>query len=94
MIGILFYITPSIIALIFGKKNTIIIILLNLVMGWFLPAWVILLIWAVIAEYRQVTEYSADYNVNERSCQFCTKFFPKNEDICPHCGRKQIKIDY
>ncbi len=93
LIGILFYIIPTLIALIFGKKNTLIIVLFNMIMGWFLPAWILLLLWAIFSEKKHTTEYQVNYKVSERSCQYCARFFPKEENRCPHCGKEQKEIE-
>lgn len=48
--GILFYFFPSFIAVILRKKNAPIIILFNIVMGWFLPTWIIIFLWSILGE--------------------------------------------
>lgn len=44
---LIFYIIPSIVALTLKKKNSIYIILLNLVLGWTVLGWIGALVWAI-----------------------------------------------
>ncbi|MCJ3066443.1 superinfection immunity protein [Klebsiella pneumoniae] len=50
VVGILFYFFPSLIAVILRKRNALIIILFNIVMGWFLPTWIIIFLWSILGE--------------------------------------------
>jgi hypothetical protein len=44
--GFVFYFLPSIFALVRGKRDTLLICLLNLFLGWTLIGWIIALVWA------------------------------------------------
>ena len=47
IVGAIIYFTPSILALLRGKKNTIAIMALNLFLGWTLIGWVVSLVWSL-----------------------------------------------
>lgn len=50
LVGILYYLFPSLIAVILRKRNALIIILFNIIMGWFLPTWIIIFLWSILGE--------------------------------------------
>lgn len=44
--GFFIYFTPTIVALVRHKRNTLSIFLLNLFLGWTLIGWIVALVWA------------------------------------------------
>jgi len=53
------YFLPFIVALVRGKRNSLAILLLNLLLGWTLIGWVGALVWAVLVESPTPTESMA-----------------------------------
>ncbi len=49
--GFVMYFLPSIIALARSKRDTFLIFLLNLFLGWSIIGWVIALVWALRQDY-------------------------------------------
>lgn len=49
--GFLLYFIPSIVALARNKRDTLLIFLLNLFLGWSIIGWVIALVWALRSDY-------------------------------------------
>lgn len=91
--GVLVYLLPVIFALILKKQSTLPIVILTILLGWFFPAWILFLLWSVFGETKSGdTSYGAD-DRKDRLCQFCTTFFPKEQTICPKCGKEQREID-
>lgn len=86
--GIVMYLLPVIFALILRKKNALPIVILTILLGWFFPAWILFFLWSIFGE-RNNSSSTANWKTKDRPCQFCSKFFPKELDTCPHCGKKQ-----
>lgn len=100
LIGLLVYMLPSILAALLLKDSIVIILLLNLIVGWFLPAWLVLFIWAILAKSKLMASlfYVSDKvapqrEIKDRCCQYCVCFFPKEKKVCPRCGREQNPSD-
>ena len=53
LVAIGLYFLPTIIAGARGKRNTLAIFVLNLLLGWSFIGWVIALVWSLTAENRQ-----------------------------------------
>ncbi len=49
--GFVMYFIPSIVALARNKRDTLLIFLLNLFLGWSIIGWVIALVWALRSDY-------------------------------------------
>ena len=49
--GFVMYFIPSIVALARNKRDTFLIFLLNLFLGWSVIGWVIALVWALRSDY-------------------------------------------
>jgi hypothetical protein len=49
--GFVMYFIPSIVALARNKRDTFLIFLLNLFLGWSIIGWVIALVWALRSDY-------------------------------------------
>ena len=49
--GFVMYFIPSIVALARNKRDTFLIFLLNLFLGWSIVGWVIALVWALRSDY-------------------------------------------
>lgn len=52
IILLLLYFVPTVIAAISGKKNTMAIFVLNLLLGWTFVGWVVALVWSFTHENR------------------------------------------
>jgi hypothetical protein len=52
--GFFLYFTPSIVALARNKRDTLLIFLLNLFLGWTAIGWIIALLWALKSDYPAV----------------------------------------
>ncbi len=52
--GFVMYFLPSIVALARSKRDTFLIFLLNLFLGWSIIGWVIALVWALRQDYQIV----------------------------------------
>jgi hypothetical protein len=52
--GFVMYFIPSIVALARNKRDTLLIFLLNLFLGWSIIGWVIALVWALRSDYPAV----------------------------------------
>jgi len=48
--GVLFYLAPSIVALLKKKRNSVAILALNILLGWTLIGWVVSLVWALTSD--------------------------------------------
>jgi hypothetical protein len=94
LVGLLIYFLPLIIALIFSKRNAMPIVILNILLGWFTPLWLILFVWGIFGEKKRMIEGKEEsLDMSNKSCQYCAKLFPKTLERCPHCGKDQLKYD-
>ncbi|MBL5914871.1 superinfection immunity protein [Enterobacter asburiae] len=92
-IGLFAYILPLFFAALLRKQNLAPILLFNILLGWFLPIWIALLLWAILGKQRNKKKTEVYYNHNEKPCHFCLKFFSKELGACPHCKKEQRVTD-
>ena len=84
----LVYFIPVLIVVLRRAKNTLGIVLVNVLAGWTFVGWLIALIWAIISPREIPVAVGNPSSYDERYCPRCGIKAPFSSNYCSNCGFK------
>ena len=86
IIAIALYFMPTIVAGYRQHSSFFLILVLNILLGWTMLGWLLLLIWASFGD-----PHSAWSRPAEKKCPYCAEYIKAEAIKCKHCGSELNK---
>ena len=86
IIAIALYFMPTIVAGYRQQYSFFLILVLNILLGWTMLGWLLLLIWASFGD-----PHSAWSRPAEKKCPYCAEYIKAEAIKCKHCGSELNK---
>jgi hypothetical protein len=86
ILAIALYFMPTIVAGYRHHSSLFLIVVLNILFGWTMLGWLLLLVWACFGD-----QYSTWSRPAEKKCPYCAEYIKSEAIKCKHCGSDLTK---
>lgn len=86
VIAVALYFMPTIVAGYRHHNSLFLIVVLNILFGWTMLGWLLLLVWACFGD-----QHSSWSRPAEKKCPYCAEYIKSEAIKCKHCGSDLTK---
>ncbi len=86
IVAVALYFMPTIVAGYRRHSSLFLILVLNVLLGWTMLGWLLLLIWACLGDSHTIWGRPA-----EKKCPYCAEYIKAEAIKCKHCGSDLAK---
>jgi hypothetical protein len=90
LLGLFFYLLPTLIAMVRMRANTMAIFALNLFLGWSVVGWVVSLVWALSSSEVGGTS-KIESTAGKVKCPSCAEYIQPDAKKCRFCGDSLVR---